>query len=339
MKPLLLTITIIAGIFSLSHAQSVRAIVSQDSVLIGDTFQYIITAQYPSGRYQVTFPDSTAFGGDIEFKSVQRFRGATSRDSVVYTLQFFALNDTLLSPKQVLFVQGDESVRVSTPAIPLYFRSVLSSDTAELRPLKPLFDFARSWLGILLLATLLILLAAMLYRYRDRFMSKEQEPESEPITVEPFQNPLRELQREILALQQIASFQEDQFRTFYTQISIAFRRYFEDVYETPALESTTREVIRDLKRAGSDELVISTLQGILRECDLVKFARYKPDVHQASKSYAHAEQLLRALRKFDESRIERLKITYEIRHGLRDPENPAKNKRVVTPLITSKDPL
>jgi hypothetical protein len=310
--------------------------VKPDSLAIGDTFQYIITAQYQSARYTATFPDSSAFEGDIEFKSVQRFRGVQSRDSVVYTLQFFALNDTIIAPKVVLFSGSEGNLRVNTLPVSLYFKSLLDETATELHDLKPLFTFTQSWFWVILLFVAIALTALLLYRYRNKFRKNTLATEMPFKEVTPYVNPISKLQQDLLELQQLSSYANDNFRDYYTRLSNAFRTYFENVYFIPALESTSREVLRDLKRKGIDDQIVTLLQSLLKESDMIKFAKYAANSDQAVASYQVAEQLLRALRKADIERIEQLRISYEIRNGLRDPQNPSSTIRVINPLITPK---
>lgn len=315
------------------NAQTVTAFVQPDSLTTGSVFTYTITAQYPSARFTPIFPDSSAFGGDIEFRSMQRFRGVNSRDSVVYLLQFFALQDTLIGSKRITFSGEDGNVNVHTPPVAISFVSLVDDASSELLDLKPIFQFARSWLWLLILLAILTLLGALIYRNRHRFKKAEQPVFVEPTPVVPFKSPLVILQRELMDLQQTGLFAEDDFKEYYTRISNAFRSYFEEVYFIPALESTTREVVRDLKRKGTDERIIRLMESLLKESDLVKFAKYTATSDQAVKFYHHAIQLYEIVRTTDPERIEQLRYSYELKHGLRTEHGSAKVKPTINPLV------
>lgn len=330
----LLAFTMLLHIGTVVQAQSVRSFATPDSLAIGDTFYFVITSQYNSTRYQAAYPDSTAFGDSFEYVSMRRYRGVQSRDSIVYRLQFFALQDTIMPPKTVQFLGGDTPLRVETLPVPLYFKSVLDPADAELRPIKPIFQFGRAiWpylVGLLLLITALYLF----WRYRDRFIKQATEPVPAPKEVPPFRNPLKTLADDLVGLYQFENFKTDHYREFYFLVSQAFRQYFEDVYKVLALESTTRELLLDLGRKGADERIIDLLKLILRRADLVKFAKFEARTADAAETIEQAEELVQLLRKADNERIAHLKYMYELENGLRKPDDAGKPKAaVLNPLV------
>ncbi|MCH8523870.1 MAG: hypothetical protein LAT52_04900 [Balneolales bacterium] len=312
------SLTLIFVFAQISIGQTVRTFVTPDSLTTGSTFNYIITAQYASNQYSPVFPDSTAFSDAIEFRSVQRFRGVSSRDSVVYELQFFALNDTIIGPKEVTFNSSEGSVSVNTSSVNLYFVSLLDETSAELRDLKPLFLFGRSWFWLMLFLIAVFITAILLYRYRSKFVKKEPIQETPKQEIPPFVSPFDTLFREINELRNIQIYSDDNFRGFYTKLSDAFRLYFEDVYFIPALESTTREVIRDVQRKGVDDCVVLLLNNLLKESDMVKFAKYRATEDQALKALNVAEQLVKLVQRADYDRISQLRISYQAKYGLRE---------------------
>lgn len=299
------------------YGQSIQAVVSSDSLSTGDVFHLSITAQYNPDVYEVIFPDSSQFDSDIEYLSSRKFRGISSRDSLVYTLQFFALQDTVLTGKTVTFSSDERILQVSTPEIPLYFKSLVNPMEQNLRPLKPLFEFARSWWLLLLLLIASVLLAIAAYRYRDKLRrNRTKKILPTPTIPDPFHDPIQHLYNQIVHLQVELSSPQGDYTIFYTELSEAFRQYFESVHEIPALESTTREVIRDLKRRGVDDQITGSTQQLLRDSDLVKFAKFKPDPEFAQKSYVLAESLVKSIKKKDAERVVAMRYRYEQNLGL-----------------------
>lgn len=313
-------------ISSPAFSQSVRSFAFPDSLAIGDNFTFVITSQYPPGRYQPVYPDESAFDDAFEFVSVQRYRGVQSRDSIVYRLQFFALQDTLMPELPVAFVGSQADQSVLTPPVPLYFKSLLDPVSDDLRPLKPIFEFARSYVPFILGGLLLIIIAAILWLYRDRFKKQKPELLPEPVTVPPFVNPLKSLSDEINELQAI---QYDNYKELYSRLSIAFRQYFEDVYEFLALESTTKEVLLDLSQQRMDTLLHKKIAKLLRDSDMAKFARYKPTADQVAESLVLANELLQTFKRIDNDRLAQMKYEYEVRNGIR--ESQTANRSLITP--------
>lgn len=313
-------------ISSPAFSQSVRSFAFPDSLAIGDNFTFVITSQYPPGRYQPVYPDESAFDDAFEFVSVQRYRGVQSRDSIVYRLQFFALQDTLMPELPVAFVGSQADQSVLTPPVPLYFKSLLDPVSDDLRPLKPIFEFARSYVPFILGGLLLIIIAAILWLYRDRFKKQKPELLPEPVTVPPFVNPLKSLSDEINELQAI---QYDNYKELYSRLSIAFRQYFEDVYEFLALESTTKEVLLDLSQRRMETLLHKKIAKLLIDSDMAKFARYKPTADQVAESLLLANELLQTFKRIDNDRLAQMKYEYEVRNGIR--ESQTANRSLITP--------
>ena len=72
--------------------------------------------------------------------------------------------------------------------------------------------------------------------------------------------------------------QKGQIKEYQSKLTFAIREYLENRYDIQALESTTDEISRELKKqdfGGDDEMA---LKEILQVADLVKFAKGTPDV-------------------------------------------------------------
>jgi hypothetical protein len=65
-------------------------------------------------------------------------------------------------------------------------------------------------------------------------------------------------------------------KAFYSDISEIIRRYIEGRYFIPALEETSREILKELKDQDITEDMLINAKEILELSDLVKFAKYKP---------------------------------------------------------------
>lgn len=332
-----LMIGLLIGVSASGQAQSVRTLVTPDSAAVGQTISFSILSSYDPDSYQPVYPDSTFFADPFEFRSMQVFRGVQARDSVVYRLQFFGTSDTLIAEKPIQFRSSTQAlVTVRSAAVPVYFRSNLTADVGELRPIKPIFDFARNWWPLLVVLLGVIAAAALLWRYRDRLRPRT----ALPVIMEPppdFVNPLHVLDEELQELSNLHRYESDAFKEFYFRLSIALRRYYENTYQVPALESTTREVVDLLRRQDLVPEILEIVNSVLRESDLVKFAKVIPSLHDAEQILQKVFALKELARKIDQRRIQQLRAAYEIRVGLRKPDPlPLEPDGARQPLITPK---
>ena len=70
-------------------------------------------------------------------------------------------------------------------------------------------------------------------------------------------------------------------RPFYLAVSEVIREYLGARFGFDSLELTTDELMAELRRSASRELVLGEIQGWLSSCDLVKFAKISPSAAEA----------------------------------------------------------
>lgn len=74
---------------------------------------------------------------------------------------------------------------------------------------------------------------------------------------------------------------EERFTDFYFGVSEAVREYLGNRYGFDSLEMTTTELLATMKRVAPVDLSFTELEDFSHECDLVKFAKYKPTREEA----------------------------------------------------------
>jgi hypothetical protein len=309
-------------------SQSVTSYAYPDSLYSGDTFTFVITTRYTTGDFIGVYPDANQFKDPFEFRAVQRFKGVLAQDSLVYQLQFFGVSDTLLSDIVVKFVQGSDTLELTTPPVVLYFKSNLASSDDTLKPIKPIFEFARSWWILMLIGIVLSALVWFLWRYRGRFSPRNQPLNpSEPVAIAPFVSPFTILERRIRELHVFNNYSyEDGLVKWHVELSDAIRTYFEQTYSIPALESTTKEIRLALQSQKINADIIAFSLDILYQSDLVKFANVQPNTHQCIQLIQKADKLKDLVRFMDESKLRDMRIQYEIVNGLRQPDADVKQQ-------------
>lgn len=296
------------------QAQNVREFTDRDTLKAGDTFQFSLTLDRSREYEGLSFPDSADFGPLFEIRSRQQYRVTPFKDSLLYELQFFGTADTVIPSLPLGLIENQDTSFVYSERVPVYFQSVLSEEEESLRPLKPIFEFAQAW-GPFLLALLLLLLGAyLLYKYFLQSVEKEPEP-APPAEFIPaaFINPLKQLQKTIDKLEQQSIESEEEFEEFYIILGDAIRRYFENLHHIPALESTSRELLQQLKSNAIDKNLIDDTKSVLQEADMVKFARFQPTSRQAARALSKAADFLDRARKVDGPRVEHLRREHNAR--------------------------
>lgn len=319
-------LTVLLSLFHVVSAQQINTYVDTDSVEAGATFHYIIVVE---GDYNsLEYPAEDDFGENTEMISRERFQLNESKDSLVYELQFFGVNDFIINQKEITLRRDPADTTLLTTRVPLAFKSSLAEGDEEFRPLKPIFAFARTYWPYLL--ALLALALAGWYFYR-RYTSAEPKPKPVPqAKPKPFVDPLAQLKKNLAALPKTENLNtRKDFENFYVAMGDAIRLYLKRVYEIPALEMTTREINMALQKELASSKIISITRRVLNEADIVKFANFQPGKKQAEKALQTADEFTETVTVIDSERIKYLKYQYNEEHGLLKDHEIRKTTREV----------
>jgi len=293
-------------------AQQIFTFSDRDSVRVGDILELTFVIQ---GTYSgLDLPDESVFPDEVDVISRQRYQISSSRDSLVYRLQFFGTQDVVLPAVafQLQRAEGDTTLRSSR--IPVYFKTLLSEEDEAFRPFKPVFTFARVWWPYFLVFLILMAAGYFLYRW---IQNRDQEPQLPPKPeVVVFTDPLNELRQSISSLPSSDTLSEyADFEAFYIELGDAIRRYIKRVYRFPALEMTTREICMDLEKEQAASSTVKITRNVLNEADIVKFANFKPDSASAEHALVLAEKFCDLARTNDRNRIEELRREHQNRNA------------------------
>jgi hypothetical protein len=133
-----------------------------------------------------------------------------------------------------------------------------------------------SWIWKWLFSILLLLgIAAFIYWYVKKRQKKVIEQEVYKTPIEKATSLMNNLEKKGL-------WQKGEIKTYYSELTDIARTYIEEAIEIPAMESTTSELIEALRKAaqkkkmGLEGETIQNLERVLKQADLVKFAKSKP---------------------------------------------------------------
>ncbi len=130
------------------------------------------------------------------------------------------------------------------------------------------------------------LLALLIGRWLRRPKPKPPAPPPRP----PWEIALEEL----FDLRHAGLLDEQRFAEYYDRVSDTVRKYLGVRYGFDGLESTTREVLRELRKVTPPITVLDVTKAFLRDADLVKFARVTPTEADCALALSRAEEVVRA---------------------------------------------
>ncbi len=182
----------------------------------------------------------------------------------------------------------------------------IERDSLQIAPIKSIREEVANLSDFLIVFIVLglLIVSSLIYFTYIKFFKKSGnelvEVESETI-IPAHEIALKKLND--LKLQKL--WQHGDIKMYQSELTHIIREYLEARYEIPALESTTNEVIRALKKGLLQDGDVISVQRILQVADLVKFAKATPEenIHEAFMDEAVEF-------------VERTKIETEINNGL-----------------------
>ncbi len=190
-------------------------------------------------------------------------------------------SDTVYSNTLALMVDNpqieEQSDSLQTNLPPADIKGIIEEPTL-------LEDFYPLLIGL----AVLLLLGVLAWYF---FFRKEEEVVVEaPVIIRP----AHEIALEKLgALQTESLWQNGDVKGYYTKLTFIFREYLENRYDIQALESTTEEVLQQLKKSDFDSEMNSDVTRVLQSADLVKFAKAKPASEFHEESFAKLETIIK----------------------------------------------
>jgi hypothetical protein len=292
-------------------AQQVYTFSDKDTLRVGEVFEYSIVIDNPGAARTAASPDTSYFSDVFELRDVRVFKPAPNRDSLALTIQFFGTADTALSDIPIRYMSDNGTALLRTGSFPVvYLPTAEDADESEFRPLKPIFQFALNWWPWIILALLILLAAYLVYRYIKNRPKPVVKSPPLPVKIPPFVNPIERLEKELTEIKSDNDLYSRDPKGFYFRLGDALRSYFEDLYHIPALELTTRELSRELIAQMVDSHLSQIVIGILREADMVKFAKYIPWPDEAEKSLSAGFLFLERAKTMDRHKVVKMQHDY-----------------------------
>lgn len=136
-----------------------------------------------------------------------------------------------------------------------------------------------------------------------------------------YRTPLEKVTKQLQLLDAKRLVVNGEIKTYYSEMTDIMRDYIEEVFEIPAKESTTSEVIQLLlltikkKKVELSKQSITELKHVLQTADLVKFAKSEPNISEIEKDRLVmnkiSEMIDQAIPKFSQEQSERVRLREE----------------------------
>lgn len=210
-----------------------------------------------------SYPIDTIKKND-RYELVKKY-GLAQFDSGKYTIPSVRI---LINSKAFL----SDSLRVEVVNVEV---DTLKQKMYDIKDIAPADNSIGDWWKWLLVLLIIAGLGALAYWYVKKHKEKKEEGEIYKTPIEKATNLLNTLEKKEL-------WQRGEIKEYYSELTDIVRIYIEEAIEVPAMESTTSELIQALKIASLKKKMelsketIDNLFTVLKQADLVKFAKSKP---------------------------------------------------------------
>ncbi|MDP3276159.1 MAG: hypothetical protein Q8Q09_13250 [Deltaproteobacteria bacterium] len=269
------------------HVVRIETRVTPTRPSLGD--RVIITYRlYAASSDRVEFePDPAAFAqpsNELEYARTQPDRDRRARSGpagLVYgevsvAVQAFKSGEIVIGPQLARLTAATDVLRVCTPTVRFRvgdpFGNTPHPQPKDLTPPEPVSALSTRWRTVMLgidgafVVALATLGVSALMRSRPKVVPPPPPP------TPPWILAIEGL--DVLGKSDLLS--RGNIKEYYQQLSDIVRRYIGALRGFDALEMTTHEVLSRIKRVPVAGVTTTEVEHLLRECDLVKFARYIP---------------------------------------------------------------
>jgi hypothetical protein len=258
-------------------AQKVTTSIDTTKNKIGAEFKLTLKTTVDTAS-KVTFSNAKNFGNlevirsypidtikkDNVYELIKKY-GLTQFDSGKYVVPRIPV---LINNKTVF--SDSIAVEINNVAV-----DTLKQKMHDIKDIIPAESGIGNWWKYLLGFLLIIGLGFLVYY----FIKKRQAKKLEEIV---YKTPIEKATSLIKILETKQLWQKGEIKTYYSELTDITRNYIEEEIQVPAMESTTSELINALRKVANQKKLklsketLANLEKVLKQADLVKFAKSKP---------------------------------------------------------------
>ena len=210
-----------------------------------------------------SYPIDTVKKNDT-YELIKKY-GLTQFDSGKYTIPAIKI---LIDKKPFL----SDSIRVEVANVKV---DTLQQKMYDIKDITTVENGIGNWWKYVLALIIILGIGAFVYWFIKKRQKKNIEEEVYKTPIEKATSLLNNLEKKEL-------WQKGEIKEYYSELTDIARNYIEEAIHIPAMESTTSELIQGLKTASAKKKMsltpetVENLERVLRQADLVKFAKSKP---------------------------------------------------------------
>ncbi len=281
----------------------VESNVDRADITIGDIVKYSLCVTYDSS-IKLELPSIGINLGEFEIKDYKVSDPEKKDDGKIvflteYLITTFTTGDYIIPPVIIKYKEREKDIKEIQSEkifIRVHKTSPKQGDKEDIRGLKNVTELELSYAyyiaGIILL---LLIIAYVVYLfYRKKIIKNIDESKAIP-TEPPYERAIREMKE----LKNSDLLSSGEIKDFFIALSEIQRRYISGRYNILALDRTTDEIIAEFKSIKIKWDIVGKFKDILDFSDLVKFAKFIPEINESEKMFDQAFELVNLTRPED----------------------------------------
>jgi hypothetical protein len=282
---------------SVAWAQEPRISASTDSTqyTVGAWILLHIDAELPPtvDSLAVAVKDSL---GPFEILNVESSPSKAGHQQWLFRLTVFDTGKAFVPPAIFAYKnRGDTLTRVAySNPIPVTIVGIAVDLKGDIKDIKPPLDAPWEFEDFLpyLIALAVLILLGLAYWYYRRLKKRR---EASYVPPKPEIPPWRVALAALHTLEDQRLWQQGHVKEFYSETTEIIRRFLEDQYGLLALESTSDEIVVQLKRVREAQMLLKEFRSFFTTADLVKFAKYLPTPEENEQELTWAFHFVRTM--------------------------------------------
>lgn len=296
----------------------VIATLDSTSIITGDLVHLTVKVIYPiessivqvdlTGFQQANFIE---FLGEKDFEVLRTDEGNLFEKKLTFTS--FDSGYHFMPKIPVIIKSGPDldTFYSTSPALEVALLP-LESEEVSLMPIKEIIkepigleEVLPYLLGVLIAA----LLVGLFLFIKKRRAKGSLDPQGKTDSRTPYQKAIQRLD----ALDVNRHLVEGTIKEFHFELSFIYRRYLEDIFNQPALESTLKEVKQIIQLIGLEQEVLNSFFKSMEKAEMIKFAKLQTDVAFHTDFYHQVKRV-----------IDTVNLREEEKKVIESEENPEK---------------
>lgn len=275
---------------------SIISSVDRSTITIGDLITYTVKIEHDE-TINVILPSLGENLGEFEIRDYTVYDPVREKDRTLdrvdYIISTFETGEFEIPPVEVRYtIPPDKEEHIlKTESIKITVDSVKPSEEGDIRDIKSPWEIEYDWRPLLffgLAGLLVILLGIGLFIYLrkkrkgETLLPRKRQPERPPHEI---------AYEELRRLEQSNLLKKGKIKIYYSEIAAIIRRYTENRFQIEAMELTTSQLLGELENI-QEESLIDLYRKLLELCDLVKFAKFSPEMDQHTEAMQQARDIV-----------------------------------------------